>query len=143
MSEADRLRVLMVSQAFVPDPEQSLFGYLADPLLAGKSTEDIRAEADLLMIRLIATRRAQQLAGQLQRGVQWHGSDTSAASSRSALVWAALILSLDPTPGARPATFTAWTGRPATFGPNRWPSCVGNWRAACDSALAPPPSPLI
>lgn len=26
LSEADRLRVLMVSQAFVPDPEQSLFG---------------------------------------------------------------------------------------------------------------------
>ncbi|MGK9418779.1 hypothetical protein ACSSUR_21915 [Pseudomonas cedrina] len=102
LSEADRLRVLVVSQGFAPDPEQGLFSYLTAPVLGDKSPENIRAEADLLMIRLIATPRAQQLAGQLQRSIQWHGSDTSPAASRSALLWAALILSLDPTAGAHP-----------------------------------------
>lgn len=99
LSQADRERLIRVSRTFLPDPNQSLFGYLSEPLLADKSSVDVRAEADLLMARLIASPRAQQLARRLDEAVQWQGSEASVSggrAGRSALVWAALILSLDP-----------------------------------------------
>lgn len=102
LSEPDRRRVIALSQNYLPDPDETLFSYLSQPVLAGKSVVDIRAEADLLMIRLIASPRAQRLAGQLAQAVQWQGSEASVAgghANRSALLWAALILSLDPSAG--------------------------------------------
>ncbi|NWC77763.1 hypothetical protein HX823_27150 [Pseudomonas sp. P7759] len=98
LSQADRQRLLSVSRAFLPDPDQSLFGYLSEPLLTDKTQMDVRAEADLLMGRLIASPRAQQLARRLDEAVQWQGSEASVPggrAGRSALVWAALILSVD------------------------------------------------
>lgn len=99
LSKQDRQQVVAASTRFLAGTEQSLFDYLSQPVLQDKSLEDIRAEADLLLIRLIASPRAQQLAGQLALAVQWQGSEASVIgghASRSALLWAALILSLDP-----------------------------------------------
>lgn len=115
LSDADRQQVLSLSRTVLPASEPHLFGYLAQPLLEGKSPADIRAEADLLMIRLIASPRAQQLAAQLSTALQRHGMDASEASghgSRSALVWAALLLSLDPDVDTPPARINRldWTG---------------------------------
>lgn len=108
LSVADHLRVATLSRLFVADLDVPLFTYLSDPVLAHKSVVDVRAEADLLMIRLIASPRAQQLANALAVALHWHGShasDLSAQASRSALVWAALILNLDPEAGERQAQF--------------------------------------
>lgn len=114
LSQSERQQVITISQKVLPHPDQHLFNYLCQPVLAGKSRLDIRAEADLLMIRLIATPRAQHLADLLSRSLQWHGShasDATTGASRSALVWAALILSLDPEPGAHPTRINGldWT----------------------------------
>ena len=100
LSIQDRQQVLATSTRFLADTELSLFEYLSQPVLHGKSLADIRAEADLLLSRLIASPRAQQLAGQLAQAVQWQGREASVSgghANRSALLWAALILSLDPT----------------------------------------------
>ncbi|OPA84654.1 hypothetical protein BFW87_28400 [Pseudomonas fluorescens] len=99
LSEPDRQQVIATSRQFLPDADQSLFSYLCGALLRDKSPVDIRAEADLLMSRLIASPLAQQLARQLVQAVQWQGSEASdpgGHAGRSALLWAALILSLDP-----------------------------------------------
>lgn len=98
LSTMDRQRLVSVSRGFLPDSDQSLFAYLSEPLLTGKSRLDVRAEADLLMARLIASPRAQQLAKLLDEAVQWQGSEASVSggrAGRSALLWAALILSFD------------------------------------------------
>lgn len=115
LSDTDRQRAITVSRTWLPEDEPHLFGYLAQPVLEGKSPVDIRAEADLLMIRLIASPRAQQLAAKLSSDLQRHGVDaieTSGHASRSALVWAALILSLDPDIDSQPARINRldWTG---------------------------------
>lgn len=110
LSDSDRIRVISLSRSFLPDTEDNLFDYLSRGVILDKSVVDIRAEADLLMIRLIATPRAQQLATHLKRSLQWHGSDASEPrgyASRSALIWAALILSLDPAAGAHPTRLNA------------------------------------
>ncbi|MGF6098776.1 hypothetical protein [Pseudomonas sp. 18175] len=99
LSKQDRRQVLATTASYLLGIEQSLFDYLSQPVLQDKSVEDIRAEADLLMIRMIASPRAQRLASQLAQVVQWKGSEASVSgghASRSALVWAALILSFDP-----------------------------------------------
>ncbi|TFY91440.1 hypothetical protein DYL59_05665 [Pseudomonas kairouanensis] len=99
LSKQERQQVLATSALFVAGTEQTLFNYLSEPVLQGKTPEDIRAEADLLMSRLITSPRAQQLASQLAQAVQWHGSEASVSgghASRSALVWAALILNFEP-----------------------------------------------
>ena len=106
LSPADRLRVTTVSRQFTAELDMSLFTYLSDPVLADKAVVDVRAEADLLLIRLIASPRAQQLANQLAQSLHWYGShvsDNGVQANRSALVWAALILSLDPDAGEHPA----------------------------------------
>lgn len=115
LSDTDRQRALNLGRQFLPEGEPHLFGYLAQPVLDGKSPVDIRAEADLLLIRLIASPRAQQLAAQLATALQRHGVDateTSGHASRSALVWAALILSLEPDVDTQPAHINRldWTG---------------------------------
>ena len=114
LSAADRQRVIVASGTFMSDSGQHLFSYLVEPLLLGMSLVDIRAEADLLMARLIASPRPQQLGNQLAQAVQWQGSEASMDGghrSRSALVWVALILSLDPVAGAHPARINGfdWT----------------------------------
>lgn len=106
LSSADRLRVTSLARQFIAELDVPLFTYLSEPVLAGKSVVDVRAEADLLMIRLIASPRAQQLANLLAQSLHWygsHGSDNGAQANRSALVWAALILTLDPDAGKHPA----------------------------------------
>lgn len=105
LSEADRQRIISSSQSVMTDTGQHLFDYLSETVLQGTSLPDVRAEADLLMTRLIASPRAQQLASQLAHAVRWQGSDASVIgghAGRSALVWAALILSLDPNAGTHP-----------------------------------------
>lgn len=101
LSTRDRQQVLATSIRFLAGTELSLFEYLSQPVLQGKSPADVRAEADVLLIRLIASPRAQELAGQLALAVHWQGRETSVSdghTNRSALLWAALILSLSPTP---------------------------------------------
>jgi hypothetical protein len=81
------------------DRTGTLFGYLCQPLLDGKSAADVRAEADYLMMRLLASPTAQQLGQTLADALHWHGvhaADSSESGSRNALIFAALILSLDP-----------------------------------------------
>jgi len=105
LSTADHVRVTTLSRQFVSEFDVPLFTYLSDPVLAHKSVADVRAEADLLMIRLIASPRAQQLAKRLAEALHWHGShasDPNAQASRSALVWASLILNLAPEAGQHP-----------------------------------------
>lgn len=102
LSDPDRQRVIALSQTFLGTSGYHLFSYLSEPVLEGKTLTDIRAEADLLMSRLIASPRAQRLASQLAQALQWKGSEASVTgghASRSALVWAALILSLAPDTG--------------------------------------------
>ena len=125
LSQADRQRIIALSHSVLTDSHQTLFDYLSEAVLAGKSLPDVRAEADLLMTRLIASPRAQQLASQLAHAVQWQGSDASVTgghAGRSALVWAALILSLAPDAGTHPTRINGldWAddyfwGEPAAF----------------------------
>lgn len=104
LSPNQKQKILDISRRFLPDPYTHLFHYLSEPILEGKSVPDIRAEADFLLGRLLASPRAQALARELSAHILWHGRDAGAVTtraSRNALVLAALILSVDPLPDAR------------------------------------------
>ena len=90
-----RQPILTVNATFMAGQAVPLFEYLGRAGLAGKSVADVRAEADFLMVRLLASPLAQQLGEALATALQWHGN-------RNGLILAALILSLDPQPQAHP-----------------------------------------
>lgn len=99
LSPFEREQILAISTEFMADRTGTLFGYLCQPLLDGKSAADVRAEADYLMMRLLASPTAQQLGQTLADALHWHGvhaADSSESGSRNALIFAALVLSLDP-----------------------------------------------
>ncbi|KAF1032036.1 MAG: hypothetical protein GAK37_00627 [Pseudomonas sp.] len=99
LSHLERQWVCEIIETFMQGRDEPLFEYLSRPLLAGKKVEDVRAEADLLLTRLLAHPQTQQLGIHLANRVQWHGShasETSSRSSRDALILSALILDLDP-----------------------------------------------
>lgn len=110
LSTVEQQQIVTISEQFVQDKDEHLFEYLAYPLVQAKSITDVRAEADFLMIRLLASPHAQPLGEQLMNALHWHGSHASERTgrgSRSALLAAALILSLDPHPDANPTRLNA------------------------------------
>lgn len=99
LSPLERRQIMAISTEFMAGRTGTLFEYLCQPLLEGKSAADVRAEADYLMVRLLASPTAQQLGQALADSLHWHGrhaADSSGSGSRNALIFAALILSLDP-----------------------------------------------
>lgn len=100
LSQTQNALILDTSRRFLPAPHTHLFSYLSEPILNEKPVEDIRAEADFLLIDLLQSPRARALGEALSNHVDWDGrdaGDTTTPASRKALVLAALILSLDPT----------------------------------------------
>lgn len=105
LSTLERQQVLDISQAFMANRDGALFEALGEAGLAGKSVADVRAEADFLLVRLLASPLAQQLGENLSNTLHWHGghaSERTESGSRNALILAALILSLDPEPHLHP-----------------------------------------
>ncbi|MBV4482551.1 hypothetical protein [Pseudomonas khavaziana] len=105
LSRLERQQILSISQAFMADRDGLLFEALGGTGLAGKSVADVRAEADFLLVRLLASPLAQQLGENLANTLHWHGghaSERTESGSRNALILAALILSLDPEPHVHP-----------------------------------------
>jgi len=105
LSVLQRTQIMRIIERFTADQDVPLFAYLAQPIVTGKSVADVRVEADFLMVRLLATPLAQQLADALSSALHWHGGhagERTESGSRSALILAALILSLDPEPDAYP-----------------------------------------
>lgn len=97
-----RQQVLQTVEAFLPSRDITLFDYLSQTITGQTNPEDTRAEADLLLAQLLASPRAQRLAGMLSQAVRWHGVHATASStrtSRNELLMAALVLSLDPEAG--------------------------------------------
>ncbi len=106
LSAFERQQIVAISREFTAGRSGTLFECLCQPLLDGKSVADVRAEADYLMARLLASLIAQQLGQALVDALHWHGShaaDSSTSGSRNTLIFAALILSLDPQCDAQPA----------------------------------------
>ena len=105
LSVLERQQILTISETFMQGQVTPLFEHLGQVLVEGKSVADVRAEADFLMVGLLALPLAQQLGEDLAKTVHWHGSHASErtqSGSRNALILAALILSLDPRPEAHP-----------------------------------------
>ena len=105
LSTLERQQVVTISNAFMANKDGLLFEALAGADLAGKPVADVRAEADFLLVRLLASALAQQLGETLSNTLHWHGShagERTESGSRNALILAALILSLDPEPHAHP-----------------------------------------
>ncbi|AMS21661.1 hypothetical protein AYK59_16560 [Pseudomonas synxantha] len=105
LSTLERQQVLIISEAFMAGKDGPLFETLGGAGLAGKSVADVRAEADFLLLRLLASPQAQQLGENLSNTLHWHGghaSERTESGSRNALILAALILSLDPEPHVHP-----------------------------------------
>ncbi|MGY2137556.1 hypothetical protein ACW9I8_13215 [Pseudomonas reactans] len=103
LSQPQNQLILDISRRSLPATYTHVFAYLSEPVLTDKTLADIRAEADFLLIDLLRSSRAQALGEQLSNNVDWHGRDAgdmNTRASRKALVLAALILSLDPTPHA-------------------------------------------
>ncbi|WP_431038098.1 hypothetical protein [Pseudomonas yamanorum] len=108
---AQRKQVLQTVAAFLPNPDVKLFDYLSEVVVGEKNRDQVRAEADLLLHQLLASPRAQALAARLSETVGWYGEHASAANtraSRNALLFAALILSLDANAGTRRATVAGY-----------------------------------
>jgi len=108
LSQTQNQLIIVNSQRFLPTPYTHLFAYLSEPILKDKLEADIRAEADFLLINLLQSPRARALGEELSKHVDWHGRDAGAITtraSRKALVLAALILSLNPTPHAPQTPF--------------------------------------
>jgi hypothetical protein len=106
-----RQQVLRTVAAFLPTPYTGLFDHLSGAIVGDKTGEQVRAEADLLLLRLLASSPAQALAARLSETVAWHGEYASALNSRAsrnALLFAALILSLDPDAGTRRASVAGY-----------------------------------
>lgn len=102
LSAPQRQQVRTAAAQFMVGNEGVLFDYLAQTAVRGKSTERVRAEADLLILQMLACPRAQKLADQLSRAVTWQGEQARHAMTRAgrhSLVLAAAILSLDPQAG--------------------------------------------
>ncbi|WP_460136543.1 hypothetical protein [Pseudomonas sp. S1_E04] len=98
-------QIMAVIDRFMADHAMPLFEYLGQGIVADKSVDDIRAEADFLMVRLLASPLAQQLGNELTSALPWQGSspnEQARSNHRHALILAALILSLDPQPQAHP-----------------------------------------
>ncbi|NWN63826.1 hypothetical protein [Pseudomonas allii] len=105
LSVLERAQIVRITERFLTHQDVPLFEYLGQPFVAGKSIADVRAEADFLMVRLLATPLAQQLADALSNTLHWYGGhagERTEQGSRTALILAALILSLDPEPDAFP-----------------------------------------
>lgn len=102
LSASQRQQVRDAAAQFMAGIDGPLFDYLAQSLVRGKSSESVRAEADLLVSQMLACPRAQKLADTLSRAVTWHGEQARHAATRAgrhSLVLAAAILSLDPLAG--------------------------------------------
>ncbi|GAA0267649.1 hypothetical protein [Pseudomonas rhodesiae] len=105
LSPQEREQLVALSLDFMQGQPGTLFEYLSQPLLTGKTVADVRAEADYLIPCLLASPLAQQLGEVLSNTLHWHGSHASErgeSGSRNALILAALILSLDPRFEAHP-----------------------------------------
>ncbi|MDI3252718.1 MULTISPECIES: hypothetical protein [unclassified Pseudomonas] len=105
LSTSERQQVLTISDAFMTDKDGLLFEVLGGVDLAGKSVADVHAEADFLLMRVLASSLAQQLGERLSNALHWHGGhagESTESGSRNALILAALILSLDPEPHVHP-----------------------------------------
>lgn len=108
---AQRTQVLQTVAAFLPNPDIELFDYLSEAIVGEKKRDQVRAEADLLLHQLLASPLAQALAARLSETVGWYGEHAGAANtraSRNALLFAALILSLDANAGTRRATVAGY-----------------------------------
>ncbi|NWC92807.1 MULTISPECIES: hypothetical protein [unclassified Pseudomonas] len=106
LQPSQRRQILQALATFLPNPYVTLFDYLGEGIVGEKTKDTVRAEADLLLGQLLASPRAQLLATTLSHNVAWYGEHASAANtraSRSALVLAALILSVDPQAGIKRA----------------------------------------
>lgn len=115
LSTSERQQVLTISNAFLADKEGLLFEVLGGADLAGKPIADVHAEADFLLMRMLASPLAQQLGERLSNAVHWHGGhagERTESGSRNALILAALILSLDPEPHVHPTRINGidWQG---------------------------------
>ncbi|RQO46184.1 hypothetical protein [Pseudomonas sp. KBW05] len=118
-------QITTISERFMADREGTLFECLGHPLVAGKTVADVRAQADFLMIRLLASPLAQQLGDDLTGALRWHGGharERTERGSRSALILAALILDLVSEPQAHPTRLNTldwhadyYWGEPAEF----------------------------
>lgn len=110
LSPVEQQQIVTACEQFVKDRDEHLFEYLAHPWVHAKSIAEVRAEADFLLIGLLASAKAQQLAETLMSALQWHGghaNERTGRGSRNALVAAALILSLDPQPDDFPTRLGA------------------------------------
>ncbi|MFN3355168.1 MAG: hypothetical protein ACK418_04005 [Pseudomonas sp.] len=117
--------IMAVIDRFMADHALPLVEYLGQGTVADKSVDAIRAEADFLMVRLLASPLAQQLGDELMSTLPWQGSPTdeqARSDHRHALILAALILSLDPQPRAHPTRINHldwhddyFWGQPASF----------------------------
>ncbi|RON44034.1 hypothetical protein [Pseudomonas frederiksbergensis] len=102
LSAAQRQQVRDAAVQFMAGINGSLFDYLAQKPVSGKSRESVRAGADLLISQMLACPRAQRLADRLTLAVTWQGDQARNAITRAgrhSLVLAAAILSLDPQAG--------------------------------------------
>ena len=105
LSEVDQQRIVSITEDFLAGQDVPLMEHLAKDILPGKSVVDVRAEADFLMVRLLASPTSQRLGETLSSRVRWHGrhaSERTDRGSRNALILAALILSLGPHSDAHP-----------------------------------------
>lgn len=104
---AQRKQVLQTVAAFLPNQDVKLFDYLSEAIVGDKTNGQVRTEAALLLHQLLASPPAQALAARLAETVAWYGEHASATNtraSRNELLFAALILSLDPDAGTKRAT---------------------------------------
>lgn len=102
LSPAQRQQVREAAVQFMTGIDGTLFDYLAESSVKGKSRDSVKAEADLLLSQMLACPRAQTLADRLARAVTWQGDQARHAMTRAgrrSLVLAAAILSLDPQAG--------------------------------------------
>ncbi|MBD8193937.1 hypothetical protein IFR35_21975 [Pseudomonas fluorescens] len=125
LTPRQRQQIVELSNAFIAGRSDALFTCLCQPWLAGKSTAEVRAEADYLLVRVLDSPLAQALGETLSDTLHWHDSharDSSERGSRTALIAAALILSIDPHFDAHPTrlVYLDWQddyfwGEPITF----------------------------
>lgn len=105
LSTLQREHIVTLTDQFLQSLSVPLFQHLGDVALAGKSVAEVRAEADFLMVRVLASAPAQQLGHILSTSLHWHDSpadDATQGNRRNALILAALILSVDAQPQAYP-----------------------------------------
>jgi len=110
LAPADRKNIIELSRTLINDAG-AIFDVLGGHLLAGRSVEDIRANADTLLETMLNTEESDAWGQQLIQAINWYGAaegQTATVRQYQQLLFTALKLGVDADSPGRPGTVAGY-----------------------------------